>query len=219
MSNRPARSALQAPIFSSVFAFFGQDCLLCAGDSANEMVCARCVASLPMLAPGVHRVVAPYEYRFPVDRLVQRFKFGGDLAVGKWLALQLAMRARRVARPQVLVPVPLTRARLRMRGFNQSVEIARAVARALRIPAAMRVLERTRDAPPQAGLTRRARRANLRGAFRCRRGALAGRHVALIDDVVTTGATAEAAARALKRAGAVRVDVWAIARTPDSRHA
>ena len=219
MSNRPAESPLQLPICSSVFAFFGQDCLLCAGDSANEMVCAHCLASLPTLAPGVHRVVAPFEYRFPVDRLVQRFKFGGDLAVGKWLALQLAMRARRVARPQVLVPVPLTRARLRTRGFNQSVEIARVVARALRIPAAMRVLERVRDAPPQAGLTRRARRANLRGTFRCRRGVLAGRHVALIDDVVTTGATAEAAARALKRAGALRVDVWAIARTPDSRRA
>ena len=99
------------------------------------------------------------------------------------------------------------------------MEIVRAVAGALRIPAAMQVLERTRDAPPQAGLTRRARRANLRGAFRCRRGALAGRHVALIDDVVTTGATADAAARALRRAGAVRVDVWAIARTPDSRSA
>jgi predicted amidophosphoribosyltransferase len=84
------------------------------------MVCARCVASLPVLAPDVHRVVAPFEYRFPVDRLVQRFKFAGDLAVGRWLALQLATHARREPRPQVLIPVPLTRARLRTRGFNQS---------------------------------------------------------------------------------------------------
>ena len=217
MSNRSAHISLRLPIFSAPLAWLGQDCLLCAGDSANEMVCARCVASLPLLASGMHRVVAPFEYRFPVDRLVQRFKFAGDLAVGRWLALQLAMRARRQPRPDLLVPVPLTRTRLRTRGFNQSVEIARAVSRALRIPAAMRLLERTRDAPPQAGLTRRARRANLRGAFRCRGGALAGRRVALIDDVVTTGATADAAARALRRAGAVRVDIWAVARTPDSR--
>jgi ComF family protein len=172
-----------------------------------------------VLSAGIHRVVAPFEYRFPVDRLVQRFKFSGDLAIGRWLALRLAARARHEAHPQLLIPVPLTRARLRSRGFNQSVEIARAVSKQLRIPAAMRLLERTRDAPPQAGLSRRARRANLRGAFRCRRGVLAGRHVVLIDDVVTTGATADAAARALKRAGAARVDVWAIARTPDSRSA
>jgi len=217
MSNPLAGAALRSPIFSSSLAF-GQDCLLCAGDSANEMVCVRCVASLPLLAPDVHRVVAPFEYRFPVDRLVQRFKFAGDLAVGRWLAIQLATRVRREPRPDVLIPVPLTRARLRARGFNQSVEIARAVSRVLHVPAAMRLLERTRDAPPQAGLTRRARRANLRGAFRCPRNALTGRHVALVDDVVTTGATADAAARALKRAGAARVDVWAIARTPDSRN-
>ena len=197
----------------------GQDCVLCGAGSADEMVCAPCLASLPALDPGIHRVVAPFEYRFPIDRLVQRFKFAGDLAVGRWLALQLAARARGEARPQLLVPVPLTRKRLRARGFNQTVEIARAVSRQLRIPAAIRMLERTRDAPAQAGLSRRARRANLRGAFRCRRGALAGLHVALIDDVVTTGATADAAARALKRAGAARVDVWAIARTPDSRGA
>ena len=83
MSNPLAGVALRSPIFSSSLAF-GQDCLLCAGDSANEMVCVRCVASLPLLAPDVHRVVAPFEYRFPVDRLVQRFKFAGDLAVGRW---------------------------------------------------------------------------------------------------------------------------------------
>jgi ComF family protein len=198
--------------------YFGQDCLLCVGSSANEMVCARCVASLPALARDVHRIVAPFEYRFPVDRLVQRFKFAGDLAVGRWLALQLAARAHREPCPDVLIPVPLTPARLRTRGFNQSVEIARVVSHVLHVPAAMRLLERTRDAPPQSGLTRRARHANLRGAFRCPRNALNGRHVALIDDVVTTGATADAVARALRRSGAVRVDVWAIARTPDSRN-
>jgi ComF family protein len=209
---------LRLPKISAV-AFVDEDCVLCGANCASVMVCPACAASLPVLAPGIHRVVAPFEYRFPIDRLVQRFKFAGDLALGRWLALQLARRARAESPPQVLVPVPLTRGRLRSRGFNQSVEIARVVSRELRIPAAMQILERTRDAPPQAGLTRRARRANLRGAFRCQGRAFDGRHVALIDDVVTTGATAEAAVRALRRAGAVRVDLWALARTPDSRGA
>src|SRR5689334_16092524 len=118
MSNRRLGMSIRLPIFSSAFAFLGQDCLLCGGDSANELVCARCVAALPVLRAGSHRVVAPFEYRFPVDRLVQRFKFAGDLAAGRWLSLQLAARARREGRPQLLIPVPLTRARLRSRGFN-----------------------------------------------------------------------------------------------------
>ncbi len=231
--------SLRLPEFSSTFAFFGQDCLLCVGASANEMVCARCLASLPVLEARCLRCAAPlprdgvcgqclralphydgalarYEYRFPVDRLVQRFKYAGDLAVGRWLSLELARRVRAETQPELLVPVPVTNARLRSRGFNQAAQIARVLSRALGVPASMRVLERTREAPPQLALGRRARRANLRGAFRCRR-ELRGRHVALIDDVLTTGATADAAARVLKRAGAARVDVWTLARTPDPR--
>jgi len=109
--------------------------------------------------------------------------------------------------------MPLTSRRLRERGFNQAAEIARVVARSLRVPCPLRALERTRDAPPQSRLGRRARRANLRGAFRCRI-RLSGRRVALVDDVITTGATAHAAAQALRRAGASRVDIWVVARTP-----
>ena len=214
--------SLRLPHFSAV-ALFGQDCLLCMATSGNDMVCAACLEALPTLhvsgEPGAavvgefDAICARYEYRFPVDRLVQRFKYAGDLAVGKWLAAQLALHARAAPAPQLLVPMPITRARLRERGFNQAVEIARVVSRALRVPAAARALERTRDAPPQSRLGRRARRANLRDAFACTR-PLGARHVALIDDVVTTGATASAAARALKRAGVERVDVWALALTP-----
>jgi ComF family protein len=186
------------------------------------MVCAACIAALPeQRTPCAHgdapvdfdAIVAPYEYRFPVDRLVQRFKYAGDLAVGKWLATQLAAHACGFPGPQLLVPMPITAARLRQRGFNQAVEIARVVSRRVRVPTCARLLERTRDAPPQSGLGRRARRANLRDAFACRQ-PLGVRHVALVDDVITTGATADAAARVLKRAGAERVDVWTLARTP-----
>ena len=200
-------------ISAAAFRLLGQDCALCAGPAEGEMICPACVRALPSLSPSGIGVIAPFEYRFPIDRLVQRFKYSGDLAVGHWLALQLASRARSEVRPQLLVPVPLTHARLRLRGFNQAAEIARVVSRTIRVPARMRSLERAREGASQSGLGRRARRANLRGAFRCTR-SVAGLHVALVDDVVTTGATASAAKAALLRAGAERVDVWAIARTP-----
>lgn len=199
---------------------------MCVGPSENEMVCAPCLASLPIESScersdarsEFDASFARYEYRFPVDRLVQRFKYSGDLAIGRWLAMQLALRVRAAPAPQLLVPMPITRARLRERGFNQAVEIARVVSRVVRVPAVPRALERTRDAPPQSGLGRRARRANLRDAFACPR-PLNARHVALVDDVITTGATADAAARVLKHAGVERVDLWAIARTPDPKDA
>ena len=200
------------PIFSAVLDLLGCDCVLCLDYANDGLVCAACAASLPRAA-RFEGGVACYEYRFPVDRLVQRFKFAGDLAVGRWLSVQLASRVRGEGRPTVVVPMPLTSRRLRERGFNQAAEVARVVAHSLRVPCALRALERTRDAPPQSKLGRRARRANLRGAFRCR-GRFNGRRVALIDDVITTGATARAAAQALMRAGASRVDIWAIARTP-----
>ena len=209
MSNPLAASALRLPIFSA-------DCLLCAAPSSTRMVCADCHASLPVLRADFDGLVAAFEYRFPIDRLVQRFKYAGDLAIGRWLALELARRVRDEARPHLLVPMPLTPARLRSRGFNQAAQIARVVSKSLGVPAKLQVVERVRDAPPQSGLGRRARRANLRGAFRCR-ASLAGRHVALVDDVVTTGASTDAVRAVLERAGAARVDVWALARTPEPR--
>jgi ComF family protein len=201
------------------------------------MVCGDCAASLPLLrarcvrcalplgAPGVcgqclrgrahfDGAFAAFEYRCPVDRLVQRFKYAGDLAIGRWLSCELARRLDAQERPHLLVPMPLTPARLRERGFNQAAQIARVVSKSLRVPAALGMVERVREAPSQSGLGRKARRANLRGAFRCR-ASLRGRHVALVDDVITTGASADAVCAVLKRAGASRVDVWAIARTPD----
>jgi ComF family protein len=145
---------------------------------------------------------------------VQRFKYAGDLAIGHWLAMQLAARLRCEPRPRMLVPMPLSAARLRERGFNQAAQVARVISKALAIPTALRMVERVRDGPSQSGLGRRERRANLRGAFRCR-AALSGQDVVLVDDVITTGASADAVSAVLKRAGAARVDVWALARTPE----
>lgn len=197
-----------------------QDCALCLA-GARELLCAACEADLgadgtTAISRGaaIDQAIARFEYRFPVDRLVQRFKYGGDLAVGRWLAERLAERVRDAARPDLLAVPPLAAARLRERGFNQALEIARIVGRRLHVPVDPRAVERRRDTPPQARLDRRARAANLRGAFACGTD-VRGRHVAIVDDVLTTGATADAIARVLKAAGAERVSAWAVARAPD----
>ena len=238
MSNFLRRSTLQVlnPA-AGLSEFFGQDCLLCAGASAESVVCRECAICLPILAtacvccaaplpqPGIcgecqrhprsfDAALAAFEYRFPVDRLVHRFKFAGDLAVGRWLALQLLERVRAESRPDLIVAPPLTPARLRERGFNQALEIGKVVGRRLGVRCAIGALAKIRDTAPQPGLSRRERRANLRRAFRCDH-EFSGEHVALVDDVMTTGATADALARVLRAAGAGRVSVWAVARTPD----
>ena len=218
-------------------ALFGQDCLLCAGASGESVVCGECALALPILATGCTRCAAPlsepgicgecqrhppafdaalaaFEYRFPVDRLIHRFKFAGDLAVGRWLSLQLLERVTAEPRPDLIVVPPLTPGRLRSRGFNQALEIGKVVGRRLGVRFAIGALAKTRDTAPQPGLGRRERRANLRRAFRCDR-AFSGEHVALVDDVMTTGATADALARVLRAAGAGSVSVWTVARTPD----
>jgi ComF family protein len=184
------------------------------------LICADCDRSLLLadvageIAPGTFdSALAVYEYAFPLDRLIQRFKYGGDLAVGRWLALRLLARVIREPRPDVIVAPPLTAARLRERGFNQALEIAKVVASGLGVACELAALSRTRETSPQPGLGRRERRANLAEAFECRRG-FDGSHVALVDDVITTGATAESIARVLKEAGAARVSVWAVAHTP-----
>lgn len=173
-------------------------------------VCGRCLRD----PPAFDSAIAAFEYRFPLDRVVVRFKFAGDLAAGRWLASRLALASQVAPLPDLIVVPPSDPARLRRRGFNPALEIARAVGleRGLRVdPFA---IVRLRATTPQPGLGGRARRANLRGAFSCRR-ALDGASVAIVDDVMTTGATVDALARALKAAGARRVDAWVVARTPE----
>ena len=166
-----------------------------------------------MRHPPVDRTVCALAYAPPVDHLIGRLKFNGDLRVVPALAGVLIRAVAGVAAADRLVPVPITPARLRERGFNQALEIARAVSRNSGVRLAWTVHRRRGAERPQSSLTdAAARRANVAGAFEAR-GAMDG-HVVIIDDVVTTGATVNALARCLKTAGARRVDVWAIARTP-----
>jgi ComF family protein len=186
-------------------------CPVCAQPSTGDAACGECLRKPPRFAA----TVAAHAYAFPLDRLIQALKYEHRLELALPLGDALADAVRRAlalsAGVEAVVPLPLSRARQRERGFNQSIEIGRIVARRTGLPLA-RLLSRTAHAPPQASLPWRARAGNVRGAFACNQD-LAGRHVAVLDDVMTTGATLDAAAAALIAAGAARVDAWVVART------
>ncbi len=222
--------------------FFKHSCLLCDEPAPPSGFCAPCAAELPWLGPHCWRcaiplpapglicgqcqrhpphfdqVIAPWRFDFPLDALIHRFKHRADWPAGRLLAGQLAAHLQQrfavdLPRPELLLPVPLARRRLRERGYNQAQMLGQWLGQCLALPVQTELLSRARETPSQQGLDAAQRRRNLRQAF-----ALAERplpmHVAVIDDVLTTGATAEAIARLLKRAGVARVDLYCLARTP-----
>lgn len=217
---------------------FSPRCLLCGESGAedldlcrpctealpwNDSACLRC--ALPLSAPGIcgaclrrppplTETHAAFVYGFPLDRLVPRFKFHNDLAAGRLLSELMLQGMSGLPKPSALVPVPLHDSRLRRRGYDQAQELARSLARALQVPLLSEALVRTRATAPQSELDAGARQRNLRRAFEVRPGAVLPDHVVLIDDVMTTGATLEAAAKRLRRAGVARVDAWVCARVP-----
>ncbi len=176
----------------------------------SEPVCGECLRRPPPLA----RAHAACVYGFPLDRLVPRFKFHHDLAAGRLMAELLGESLADLARPQAIVPIPLHASRLRKRGYDQALELAKPVARELGIPLLADALLRVRPTSPQSELDAEARQRNLRHAFAARPGVALPGHIALIDDVMTTGATLNAAAKVLLRAGVTRVDAWVCARVP-----
>lgn len=175
--------------------------------------CGGCVRKPPAFA----WTLAPYRYAFPLDRLLSRFKYSGDLASGRLLAElvgdALEQEPRLGAHDLVVVPMPLARDRLVERGYNQALELARPLAHRLGLPLAIDGLVRRRSTPRQAGLSARERRRNVRGAFSAST-AVKGRRVLLVDDVMTTGSTLRECARVLRRAGASEVGVVVVARAP-----
>jgi len=170
-------------------------------------VCGACLAH----PPAYERTLAALTYRYPVDRLIPALKYQGRLALAPALGACLAARLGDAPRPDLLVPMPLHPARLRERGFNHASELARVVAHRLELVLETRLCRRTRDTPPQQGLKRDARRRNVRGAFSCVR-PVAGLHIALLDDVMTSGTSLDELAASLKQAGAREVSNWVLAR-------
>jgi ComF family protein len=214
---------------------FGGACFLCRG-AADDALCAACDADLPVLgaarcprcalpsprgatcgrclahAPAFDATVAALAYAFPADALVHALTFRGALALAAVLGAHLE-RALGDALVDLIAPVPLSAQRLRERGFNPALEIARTLSR--RGPLVPALLERSRDTPPQTALPWGERQRNVRGAFRVARGSeVTDASVAVVDDVMTTGATLDEIARTLKEAGAARVSCWVVARTP-----
>ena len=178
-------------------------------------VCGRCLRE----PPGYDAALAAVDYAHPWDALLTRFKFHAALDLADAFTDRLVDATARsgAAPPGLLLPAPLSRERLRERGYNQAWELARRLAHRLHSPASADLLLRVRHTPQQMGLPLSDRAANVRDAFAVeprRRHELRGRDVTLVDDVLTTGATAEEMTRVLRAAGAARVQVWALARTP-----
>lgn len=218
-----------------------QPCFLCGADSHVGLCCAACDAELPRLAephcpvcalptlagevcgqclkhpPAFDHTVAAFRYEFPLDKLIQALKFRERLVLVNYLADAVVQRVH--TKPDRLVALPLHPVRLRERGFNQSLLLARRISRRLGIPLLADACERVRNTPPQSLLPWKERDKNMRQAFVCKSDAdVRGRHVAIVDDVMTTGASIGELARALKQAGASEVSAWVVARTLPHDH-
>lgn len=216
-------------------------CALC-GLRANEAVCQACETAYVLARPrcpccanpasvldaGQHcgaclaqrpaydATVVACDYGLPLDGLVLQLKFGAQLALAPWMGRVLgeALRAG-PALPDLLCPVPLGPRRLVERGFNQALEVARPLAKSLDLALAPRLLERMRDTAAQSGVDAGERKRNVRGAFSVSPAAdIAGRHVGVVDDVMSSGHTLDEIAAVLKQAGAARVTNIVFARTP-----
>jgi len=199
--------------------WLGAACIRCAiplqgATPGLAAVCGACLQHPPPLA----ETHAACLYGPPLDRLLPRFKFHHDLAAGYLLAKLMARALRPVTvawpQPAALLPVPLHPRRLRQRGYDQALELARPLARNLGLPLLGDLLHRVRDTAPQSRLEAVQRQRNLKDAFRIAGTTALPVHVVLVDDVMTTGATLHAAADGLRRAGVARVDAWVCARVP-----
>ncbi|WUR14240.1 ComF family protein [[Empedobacter] haloabium] len=195
-------------------------CPVCAEplpDGAKGVPCGRCVQR----RPAYDATIAAVSYEMPLDRLVLELKFGGRLAHARLFASLLAEASHAALldeRPALLCPVPLAPGRLAERGFNQALEIARPLGKLLTIGVASRLAQRVQETSAQSRLRSAARRANMAHVFAVpERAAVAGRHIGIVDDVMSSGQTLQELAAVLKRHGATRVTNFVFARTPPHR--
>lgn len=211
------------------FAYAQARCFECAAVLPDDLgLCGACQTRPDV--PTVHQCVAAVDYAYPWDALIARFKFRSEPGWAKLFAQQILNAPHAVQMLQtrpLVVPIPLTATRLGERGYNQSWELVKALQRlcrrqgpALSFDALATALVRLGETPDQHSLGREARLRNLRGAFAAHPAhahRLPGKHVVMVDDVTTTGATLHTAAQALLQAGADRVSALVFARTPASR--
>lgn len=212
-------------------------CVLC-GASCPGLICSGCDRDLPRLTrvctrcglsspastciacvlspPRWDLLVVPYSFTYPVDKIIHAFKYQGSVFWAAYLAREMAQRGLtlNIPLPEALIPVPAHGSRVAERGFNQAVELARGIGRELNIPVIADSFARIGSRLPQVGLSADQRRKNVHGAFAAMgRRELGLRRVAIVDDILTTGATARELARVLRRAGANEIQLWVVART------
>ena len=203
-------------------------CQHCAVPLSAYQLCGACITN----SPPFEGCIAPLRYEFPVNKLISSFKYSGQLSRGAVLAhlllQQISKKYQTISQPfevsqphitnqlglpDLITPVPLHWQRQFVRGFNQSQWLAKLLGNRLNIDVDNRLLTRQKYTPPQQGLTRNQRKKNLKGAFRINH-RVDGKHIVLVDDVVTTGSTVSELSLLLKTAGAARVEIWCLARTP-----
>ncbi|OQW94465.1 MAG: hypothetical protein BWK79_05855 [Beggiatoa sp. IS2] len=211
-----------------------QSCFLC-GDANPQTICSYCLESLPyqktacqhcarslpkngvcgkclQRPPPYQRTQVVFSYDYPVNKLILAMKFNDNLALLKLSGHLMAQRLDLEPRPDVLIPVPLHPKRLRQRGYNQSLELAKMIAKQTGIPLNYTACKRIRNTPQQTRLTAEQRETNVRGAFQVQFVKPEWQHLVIIDDVMTTGATVTELANMFLNAGIRRVDVWCCAR-------
>ena len=183
-------------------------CLSCAQPIPDGDLCGHCLAHPPKFS----RCTAVLAYAFPVNKLVQGLKYGDQLALADALAKQLTPRIDRSSLPDCIIAMPLHPNKLEHRGYNQALLIAKVLARELDIELLTDTCQRVRDTPSQSTLPFKERGKNMRDAFRC--GAdLSGKKIALVDDVLTSGASLNALASVVQKQGAIDIQAWVVART------
>lgn len=217
-------------------ALLPQDCFLCGTLAGKDLLCDACNTDLPRLTqmtcpicalptpntaicgtclkrpPHFDATQASLRYQFPVDRLIQALKYHHHLAISGFFSNILQQTPPDLTQTDILMALPLAPQRLRSRGFNQALEIARPMVRQLGLPLTITGYDRKLDTVPQTSLPWKERQKNIQGAFECTLD-LTGKRIIVVDDVMTTGATLNEFARTLKKNGATKVTNWIVART------
>jgi len=176
--------------------------------TTNPVLCGRCLGK----KPAFDRTYAPFIHQGAIRHLITTLKFNAQYQNARLLGLMLAEHLRQVAEiPDCIVAVPLHKSRYRQRGFNQAIEIAAILSKQLLVPLDLTSCERYRDTPHQTRLSAKKRRKNIKNAFKLNH-PLAAKHIAIVDDVMTTGSTVHELAALLKKSGVRKVDVWVCAR-------
>jgi len=188
-------------------------CALPLPGQPSTLICGQCLRRPPIYMSAV----CALRYDYPTHHLIQRLKFDDSLPESRVLAVLLAERLKQqhsqhaLVWPECIVPVPLHQQRYRLRGYNQVMEVGTELSHLLGIPLRSDLVTRVRDTPEQTHLSKRERRKNLRGAFAVTSSVLP-KHIAVLDDVITTGSTVHELTRTLRKAGIKQVQVWGVAR-------